>query len=367
MKGIKFHSHLFGEEFCSLCFEPDPTPVHCIVKFNNQSYEYWYNFSKPYCQIVHDIGMSIPIVTINANPRKCNISSNQSIGGRYVSANNQNVIPHQTNPLCLENQKGTDCFVNVCVNSLLALKHVQDLLNSDEQHPILTELRNLSNDPSPIKTTNKIRMLVSQQYPEYKYHQQDAALFMQCLISMCPQLELLFQFNNKTTFHCKACNAVTDNDNSEVFTCLQIYDLKFNTFREMIDINIQDMSEDFRGCPTLHHGNVKGTIPTKHTRIQKYMLSSKILMIKTNIFEAAAVDGQYGKIMKPIIPDNQIDYDQNKYQLRCIISHLGDEKGHFVVDLQNTDGQYIRCSDKDVRRISKPSKYGYIFIYELMS
>ena len=294
IKGIKFHSHLFGEEFCSLCFEPDPTPVHCIVKFNNhmniQSYEYWYNFSKPYCQIVQDIGMSIPIVIINANPRKCNISSNQSqenTGGHYVSAKNQNVIPYQTNPLCLENQKGTDCFVNVCVNSLLALSFVQELLNSDEKHPIINELRHLRNDPSPIKSTNTIRMLVSQQYPEYKYHQQDAALFMQCLISMCPQLELLFKFNNKTTFHCNACNAITDSVHTEVFTCLQIYDLKFNSFIEMIQKNMSDVSEDFRGCPTLHHGNEKGPILTKHTRIQEYVVSSKILMIKSNIFEAA--------------------------------------------------------------------------------
>jgi len=76
------------------------------------------------------------------------------------------------------------------------------------------------------------------------------------------------------------------------------------------------------------------------------------------------------KITDPILPSEQINYNSEKlsaiYKLKGILTHHGNSvnAGHYETDISVHQG-WKKSNDQSVTNISLPSKFGYIFQYQL--
>ena len=210
--------------------------------------------------------------------------------------------------------------------------------------------------------------------------QQDAAEFLQSLIELCDPLKDLCKFDILETFKCKneKCNNVYSTKKSDPTTMLHLFPKgkKFN------GNSITEILKNYDNKTTLSKKCSKCNIDTLHDQTESFESLPEVLFLIADRFTYVGTcncpnrictgncDFRTFKIPDPILPSEQINYNSEKlsanYKLTGILTHHGNsvDAGHYVTDISVHQG-WKNCNDQRVTNISLPSKFGYIFQYQL--
>ena len=151
----------------------------------------------------------------------------------------------------LENPLGANlCFVNVCVNVLLNVRHIRSLIPSDQ---VLTLLQNFLKNASILQSAKDLRQLLATKFQNFaNTDMHDSSEALECLIESSEELKKAFKFILKTVFECAQCG--TKSSTEESWICLKLYNLQGKSIQELLESNLGKVSTTKKLC-----GNKKCT------------------------------------------------------------------------------------------------------------